>query len=228
MHELKIDFGQPVAIFPLPQCLLLPHATLPLHIFENRYRQMFADVIQENHLVAMAIFDGGDWKNDYHKAPTIREIVCVGHVLEYQRLADGRFNILLQGICRAEIEMEVQAAPYRTALLRPLENPATVEEGLSPFRKKIITHLNNENLQELSAIHNVNQWLTPDVPTSALIDVCSTNLCLGPEERYKLLANPVATDRAQWLTSRLLRTQKSVEMAMKYGVQELPDHIYLN
>ena len=52
-QTVTIDFSQPVPLFPLPGCMLLPHATVPLHIFESRYRDMVGDVLDGAGLIAM-------------------------------------------------------------------------------------------------------------------------------------------------------------------------------
>ena len=47
------DFSGLAPIFPLPSVVLFPHALLPLHIFESRYRQMTADALDGERLIAM-------------------------------------------------------------------------------------------------------------------------------------------------------------------------------
>ena len=53
-HTLTIDFNKPIALFPLPGCVLLPHNATPLHIFEPRYRAMTSDALDTTGLIAMA------------------------------------------------------------------------------------------------------------------------------------------------------------------------------
>ena len=43
-------------IFPLP-LVMLPNELLPLHIFEDRYRQMLKDVEQEGNFFGVVLFD---------------------------------------------------------------------------------------------------------------------------------------------------------------------------
>ena len=42
-----------VPLFPLPNVVLFPRAVLPLHIFEERYKQMMADALRGRRLIAM-------------------------------------------------------------------------------------------------------------------------------------------------------------------------------
>ncbi|NNF42788.1 MAG: hypothetical protein HKN62_07035, partial [Phycisphaerales bacterium] len=39
-ETILVNFRRSIPLFPLPETVLLPHALLPLHIFEARYRQM--------------------------------------------------------------------------------------------------------------------------------------------------------------------------------------------
>ena len=51
-HDLR-DFSNVCRLFPLPKVVLFPHAVLPLHIFEPRYRQMTEDALAGNKLVTI-------------------------------------------------------------------------------------------------------------------------------------------------------------------------------
>src|SRR5436309_2528627 len=42
-------------LFPLPNLVLFPHVVQPLHVFEPRYRQMTADALAGDRLIAMAL-----------------------------------------------------------------------------------------------------------------------------------------------------------------------------
>src|SRR5438874_1368219 len=95
-----------VPLFPLPNVVLFPRAVLPLHIFEERYKAMTADVLRGRKRIAMALLQAG-WEKSYYGAPAIEPVVCVGTILSHERLADGTYNFLLQGETRAQITREV-------------------------------------------------------------------------------------------------------------------------
>src|SRR3954468_19595907 len=94
-----------VPLFSLPSVVLFPRAVLPLHIFEQRYREMTADVLVGDKLIAMALLCPG-WQENYYGRPAIEPVVCVGKVLSHEMLPDGKYNFLLQGQVRARIEEE--------------------------------------------------------------------------------------------------------------------------
>ena len=97
---------QEIAIFPLAT-VLFPGSVLPLHIFEDRYRAMMADALEGDRLIAMALLKPG-WEKSYYGRPEIEPVVCVGQILSQEKLADGKYNLLLQGVVRARVVEEAR------------------------------------------------------------------------------------------------------------------------
>ena len=98
-------------IFPLPGALLFPRAQLPLHIFEQRYREMVADALDGAGQIAMIQPQppGGD------SAP-LYDVGCVGEILGVEELDDGRFNVVLHGSNRFRLIGEADlGTSYRNA-----------------------------------------------------------------------------------------------------------------
>ena len=108
-----------VPLFPLPNVVLFPRVVLPLHIFEERYKAMTRHALEGDRRIAMALLRPG-WEKTYHDRPAIQPVVCVGSILSHEKLADGKYNFLLQGVSRAKIVAEVGQGPYRLARLRKL------------------------------------------------------------------------------------------------------------
>jgi Lon protease-like protein len=84
-------------LFPLPNLVLIPKVVLPLHIFEPRYRQMTADALAGDRLIAMVLLKEGV-EDAYEAAPPIHTIACLGKIVDDQRLPDGRYHIVLRGL----------------------------------------------------------------------------------------------------------------------------------
>lgn len=229
-ETLTIDFSEPVPLFPLPQCVLLPHATIPLHIFEPRYRAMVKDVLDSRGLLAMASFSDDDWKAEYEGSPTLREHVCLGYVVRHESLADGKYNILLQGVCRARIAEEVEAdTPYRQALLEPTEpRPPLMEIDLVDHRESLETLLADPLLKELTTVNAIHNWLTSEIPTAALIDLATMTMCESTEQRYSLLSEPDVLARAAWLERLLKQTRRTLKVAQQFRPKDCADGVNLN
>lgn len=217
-HTLTVDFSRPIRLFPLGKCILLPHATIPLHIFEPRYRAMVKDAVDSDGLIAMATFDGDDYQQDYEGTPPIRPIVCVGYLVHHDRLIDGRYNILLQGIARANIieECELTEDGYRTAILQPTE-PSVMELDLEDQRQHLDELLRDEHLQQLSCIRNIRSWFSPDLSTPVVVDLAWQAVSQDSEQRYASLAEPCVFKRFERLRQHLNRTRKTLALAQQMG-----------
>jgi Lon protease-like protein len=103
-------------IFPLPNVVLFPNVFLPLHIFEPRYREMVADALNGDRLIGMTLLKPG-WERDYEGRPPIYPIGCSGVITHYERLSDGRFNIMLRGVERFRVASEDHSKSYRRAIV---------------------------------------------------------------------------------------------------------------
>jgi len=95
----KVSSVSTIPIFPLPM-VLFPGVPLPLHIFEERYRQMLEDIRRGNNLFGVSYVE--DPSED--EPPPPGHIGCVAEVTEAQTMEDGRSNILTIGIIRYRIE----------------------------------------------------------------------------------------------------------------------------
>ena len=93
--------AQRLSIFPLGGALLFPRSQLPLHIFEPRYRALVSDALARDRRIAM-IQPRGEGE-----PPPLFEVGCIGHIREVERLDDGRFNIVLDGINRFRVLREL-------------------------------------------------------------------------------------------------------------------------
>jgi Lon protease-like protein len=108
------DFSGLVPLFPLPNVVLFPNALLPLHVFEPRYRQMTADVLEGERLIAMSLMRPG-WEHlPVSAVPPIHRTVGLGKVIAHEKLDDGRYYLVLRGLSRAKLIGEQRGElPYR-------------------------------------------------------------------------------------------------------------------
>lgn len=116
------SFSGTVRLFPLPNLVLFPHAIQPLHIFEPRYRAMLEDALSDDRLIAMALLRPDDEEN-YFGVPAIETNVCLGKIISAVKMPDGRSNILLGGMRRAQIVNEIETdLAYRTACVNLVDD----------------------------------------------------------------------------------------------------------
>ncbi|GMV25899.1 MAG: hypothetical protein AMXMBFR58_19300 [Phycisphaerae bacterium] len=215
--SIQVHFGRAMPLFALDTVTLLPQQALKLHIFEPRYRQMLEHVLDGSGQFAMAVFSGSGWKQNYHGRPAIRPAVCVGHVIEHQKLADGTYHVLLQGVCRARIIYELPPSVdtlYRQAMIEPIGGDEIDQEQLQPVRERLEELLTGTSLSQLRAARPVLQFVrNEEVPTSVVMELVSFTLLNDRELRYKLLEEGDPSTRATLIFGELLSLRTLIDRA---------------
>ena len=118
MDSPRLRHLRQVPVFPLPKVVLYPGVTLPLYIFEERYKLMIDQAIQEDRRIAISMLREGE-----RGIPPGR--VCgLGEIMEVHELEEGEKNILVRGIARIAIEEVNQEIPYVRAGARVLRETA--------------------------------------------------------------------------------------------------------
>jgi Lon protease-like protein len=202
------SFSGLARLFPLPNLVLFPSVIQPLHIFEQRYRDMMADCLQDDRLIAMALLRPG-WEEDYDKRPPIHPVVCIGRVLKEERLPDGRYNLLLHGLVRARIVAELPADKlYRTArveLLKetPIASPATEQV----LRRQLGQHMSTWFAGQATALAQLQKLLESDLPLGNLCDIFAFTLTIDVEVKQQLLEQLDVEKRARQLLMHLKTCQ---------------------
>jgi Lon protease-like protein len=132
---LTLQMSDLLPIFPLPNVVLFPNVFLPLHIFEPRYREMVADALSSDRMIAMALLKPG-WEHEYEGRPPVYPIGCSGVITHVDRLDDGRYNIVLRGVERVRILAEDYTLSYRRASVEPVSEPALGADDRAALRRQ--------------------------------------------------------------------------------------------
>jgi len=111
-------------IFPLPEVTFFPNTLLPLHVFEARYRAMVMDVLARDRRLAIVKLMPG-FEPTYAGKPAVHAVAGAGEIVSWERLATGRYNILVKGEWRVRIEGERPSDTlYRIVSAQKLEEIA--------------------------------------------------------------------------------------------------------
>lgn len=205
-----------VPIFPLPDVVFFPDTYLPLHIFEPRYRQMVEDCLRGGKRLSVVLLKPG-WEVDYYGSPEIYRVAGLGEIVEHVRLPDGRFDILLFGLCRIAIEEELRSGKlYRLVRARrlrdryPLEGPqglAREAEALKILYQRLLAELRRGEgafPQPPSSDSTTPGWPLRGRPPSAIVDWIASAAVVEAGIRQKLLEELDVRRRLKRLTSHLV------------------------
>ena len=177
-----------IPIFALPNVVLFPKTYLPLHIFEPRYRQMVDDAVMSGQCIGMALLREG-WEAGYYGNPPIYSMGCVGRLASVQPLADGRSDILLQGLERFEVVEESYDRAYRQANIELKPRPAMVLN--QALRQRLVSAL-EEYLRARDHQPASQAWFREEVSDDILVNTLSTYLdCTALERQFLLEAENV-------------------------------------
>jgi Lon protease-like protein len=185
-----------IPLFPLPNVVLFPGVFLPLHIFEPRYRAMTEEALDGDRLIGMVLLKPG-YEAEYEGRPPVYPIGCSGLITHAERLADGRFNIVLQGLVREEDDARV----YRVGIIERLSGDtaaAADEPALRDLRHRI-EHLLTPMIERAGGEINV----PPSMTDVDVIHALAQYLDLAPIEKQALLERDTVLARATALADLL-------------------------
>jgi Lon protease-like protein len=98
-------------LFPL-NSVLFPGASIPLQIFEDRYKQMLQDCLDSDSRFGIVLIKSG---REVGEAAEPHTIGTVAHIVQSQEIDGGRFLISATGVQRFEISEILDRRPYISA-----------------------------------------------------------------------------------------------------------------
>ena len=96
---LKLSGIRTIPIFPLP-LVMMPNELLPLHIFEEKYRDMLTDVVATDRTFGVNLFEP---ESEFIDRPAIESVGCAAQIRDFDTQDDGRSNIITLGVTRYRI-----------------------------------------------------------------------------------------------------------------------------
>lgn len=192
-----------LAIFPLVGTVLLPQGRLPLNIFEPRYLAMIDDALGRGRLIGMIQPNAADDIT----APPLFSVGCAGRVTSFNETDDGRYLIVLTGVCRFRVVAETPTSRlYRTvkADWKPYLADLTVPDDAEINRAHLINLLQIYfKKNNISVDWNVVENAPDDVLISTIIMICP----LAANEKQALL-------EAETFVQRVALLEALLEMAI--------------
>ncbi len=191
-------------VFPLTASLLLPGTLLPLNVFEPRYRNMVADALEEGMHIGMIqpvvprLDNFGDLLDptEVERAPEIYSVGCAGRIDRSEAQPDGRWEIVLRGICRFRILEEL---PERRGYRRVSADYSEFLGDLAEPQSFVDPSRMLAALRAFGPAHGLELDfdLLRDLPGISLLNGLAVALPFRPEEKQALLetAGPMERER---------------------------------
>ncbi len=196
-------------LFPLGT-VLFPGVLLPLHVFEQRYRRMIRDLLDEDQdrrdLGIVAIREGREVGAGGLQA--LHPVGCVARLRRVDPYADGRFDIVCMGTSRFRLAGDGldTSLPYLRGRTELLDEPPGEAPGPAAGTVRALFDTYREALGDDRAGTDADD--VPDDPRQLSYLVAAT-VVLDLTDRQRLLEAPDTTSRLRAET-RLLRRETAL------------------
>lgn len=187
-----------IPIFPLEDVMLFPEMSVPLHIYEPRYKAMIAEALKGNRVIGMVLLRPG-YEKDYERSPSVFQVGCAGVINEVEELPDGEYNIVLGALTKYRITREEASRPYRVAHVTAIADTTSETD-------KAALHLRRQRLEALVQESGGRTGLRgiPDgISDERLVNGISQLAHIDELERERLLEQPNPLARANALIAIL-------------------------
>jgi hypothetical protein len=200
--------GDALPLFPLGT-VLLPGVALPLHVFEQRYRQLTVDLITRvvpgKQFGVIAVREG--WTADDDGMAGLHEVGCTALLRDVRRLPDGRYDIVTRGTTRFRLlELDTESKPYLTGRVEwlPDVEPAPVsQEALA----ELVAAARDAHRRYCATAWQQGDWREPDegITPDALPHILAADCLLPVADRQRLLEQTSPSRRLRMVRAMLAR-----------------------
>ena len=181
-------------LFPL-NTVLFPGMRMPLHIFEERYRIMIRECIEEDAPFGVLLIKAGA---EVGSGAVPHEVGTVARIIQVEYLEDGRMNIFTMGDERFRIVAINTTQPYLRGEVSALQQEPATDSAYAALPRA--RQMFDDYLKTYLALGD--QWtrgvFLPENPADAA-DYMAARMDIGPDAKQELLAqlNPEARIRRE-------------------------------
>ncbi len=174
---------------------------MPLHIFEPRYRAMVEYAMENFGMIGMV--QPKD-VNDYSEHPAIYDTGCLGKISSCQQTEDGRYFVVLTGVCRFSIDEELPMAKGGFRMVSP-----RFEQYLEDLCPPTPGFLDRTQLFEKLKAYAQSQAMKISWPElqkaedEELLNVVAMGAPFDPSDKQALLESSQIEKRASMLVAML-------------------------
>lgn len=189
-------------LFPL-QTVLYPGATLPLHVFEPRYRELVGRCLEHDETFGIVLIAEGEEVG----GPAVPHAIGTeAAIVACQKRRDGRYDLVVEGRRRFEILELDRSQPLLRAEVRLLPEDDGMDAALAATVATLCEGL--EDVLELETAARRDEPLG-GLPAGALSYRVAAILPIAVEERQALLEMRRTDDRLRAEADALMRVAKA-------------------
>jgi Lon protease-like protein len=198
-------------IFPLP-VVLIPEMTLPLHIFEPRYRLMLRHCMDGDRLFGVSYHPNAEVGR--LAVPDPESIGCAARILHVRPRPDGRADILTVGTRRYRIGHYLSQDPYLLAEVEFFDDdPAEGDEheAITALVARVVAYF-SRFLRALQRLHDLpERSVALPENTERLSFIIAAAVLHQPEDLQRALEMVSTRARLEFLLTRLEKLTEDYE-----------------
>jgi Lon protease-like protein len=182
----SVALPKQVPVMPLPGALLFPHALLPLHIFELRYRKMLRHALVHHRMFCVALLK--PHCVEWNSTDDFFHIASVGLIRACVERSDGTSNLILQGLERVRFSAFQQEEPFPIAMIDSLESRGATSVETEALAEKVLelySSLKGDGLRQLPP--KVDRYLSDLSDPELLADLVASTFVSDPLNRQRVL-----------------------------------------
>jgi Lon protease-like protein len=189
----SIALPKELPVMPLPGALLFPHALLPLHIFEPRYREMLERALREQRMFSVALLK--PQRTDWRSPADFFQVAGVGLIRACVGRGDGTSDLILQGLQRVRFTGFAQEFPFPIAEVEPLESESAESVEADALGAKVVELYSKLKTAGRQLPEKVDKYLSGLDDMEMLADLMAATFITDPERKQQLLEELSLTQR---------------------------------
>ncbi len=206
----QVEGMRRLPLFPLP-LVLVPNEVLPLHIFEERYRQMLKDVTARKGLFGINMLEGDQFAAT---RPEPGSVGCAAEVRDVNMLPDGRSNIVVFGVARYRLLEYVDSRKlYQIGRVEFFEDDPADDVALEILSESVFELFKRiaKAAHKLTGERGRFPEITRSDPESFSFQA-TASFIFDNSIKYELLTMTSTADRLEQLKDTLVRTVDQIEL----------------
>jgi Lon protease-like protein len=183
--ESRMDLPSRIPVMPLPGTVLFPHALLPLHIFEPRYREMLEHALVHHRMFSVTLIKPScpDWREPedfFHLAAVGLIRACVGR-------NDGTSDLILQGLQRVRFTGFEQDSPFPIAKIDAIRSRDETTVKTEALAEKVLELYSQLKRSGRRLPDKVDRYLSQLSNVEMLADLVASTFVTDPLRRQHVL-----------------------------------------
>ena len=227
----KSEWKEILPLIPLRNIVVFPQMIVPLFIGRSKSVKALEDIMDKNKLLIFAT-----QKKEDEEEPTSKDICKIGtlsEIVQLMPLPDGSTKILVEGICRVQIENYVKESPYFQVELSRVPEPEEISAEEEALVRKVIHQFEEYvKLNRRIPAETLMSIINVDNP-GRLADLVASYLSLKVDEKQAILEAVKVEKRLKKLSEILekeisvLEVEKNLQGKVRKQIEKVQKEYFL-